>query len=251
MQRIYGLSVLVIVGLTLFYIFQGYYPDLMYFFSNAFPPVISGAAVVVSGLSLEKYWRRAKGSFSKVWLFFTVGLFLWFMGEAVWAGYTLVMGVEVPYPSVADAFWLAGYFPYFIALYLYVKVFGGALTKKMLAASLASTLVLTIVVTSVLLVPILGAEEDLAALAVDFAYPLFDLALFSVAHLGIIIFWTGKLSKAWFFLNASAAVDVCADILFSYTTANNTYYCGHMLELLYHFGYLFIILAFYLHTREL
>jgi hypothetical protein len=223
----------------------------MYLFSNAFPPVVSGTAVVVSGLSLERYWRKAKGPFSKAWFYFTAGLFLWFMGEAIWAGYTLVLGVEVPYPSVADVFWLAGYIPFFVGLCLYVKIFGGALTKKTLAASMAATVILTIFVTGVLLTPVLGAEEDLAALIADFAYPLFDLALFSVAHLGLIIFWKGKLGKSWFFINAAIAMNVCADILFSYTTAYGTYYCGHMLELLYHFGYIFFALAFYLHTKEL
>lgn len=250
MLKIYGLSALVMTGLALFYVFQGYYPDLMYLFSNAFPPVISGAAVVVSGLSLERYWRKAKGPFSKAWLYFTGGLFLWFMGEAIWAGYTLILGVETPYPSAADVFWLAGYTAFFIALYLYVKIFGSALTKKTLAASMAVTVALTIIVTGVLLTPVLGAEKDLVTLAVDFAYPLFDLALFSVANLGLIIFWKGKLEKSWLFINAAIAMDTCADIIFSYTTAKGTYYCGHMLELLYHFSYLFFILAFYLHTKE-
>ncbi|MEM3578625.1 MAG: hypothetical protein QXL54_00160 [Candidatus Bathyarchaeia archaeon] len=237
--------------MALFYVFQGYYPDFMYIFSNAFPPAISGVAVVVSGFSLERYWRKAKSSFSKAWLYFTAGLFLWFMGETVWAGYTLILGVEIPYPSVADVFWLAGYILFFIALYLYVKIFGGALTKKTLAASMAATVVLTIIVTGVLLTPILWVEEDPVALVADFAYPLFDLALFSVAHLGLIVFWKGKLGKSWLFINAAIAMDACADIIFSYATAHGTYYSGHILELLYHFGYLFFILAFYLHAKEL
>ncbi|MEM2677005.1 MAG: hypothetical protein QXJ77_03765, partial [Candidatus Bathyarchaeia archaeon] len=225
MRKVYGLSLLVIVGLTLLYIFQGYYPDFMYFFSNAFPPAISGAAVVVSGLSLERYWRKAKGSFPKAWLYFTAGLFFWFLGEAVWAGYTLILGVEVPYPSIGDVFWLAGYIPLFVALYLCVKIFGGALTRKTLAASLMATIVITVIVTIVLLIPLLTVEEDLVALVADFAYPLFDLALFSVAHLGLIIFWKGKLAKSWLFINAAIAMDACADIIFSYTAARNVYYC--------------------------
>ena len=251
MQKVYVLSALVIIGLALFYIFQGHYPDLMYLFSNAFPPLISGMAVIVSGLSLERYWRKAKGPFSKTWLYFTAGLFFWFLGEAVWAGYTLILGVEVPYPSIADIFWLAGYIPFFVALYLYVKIFGGALTRKTLVASMMATIVMTVIVTVVLLAPLLTAGEDPVTLFADFAYPLFDLALFSVAHLGLIIFWKGKLAKSWLFINAAIAMDTCADIIFSYATAQNAYYCGHMLELLYHFSYLFFMLAFYLHTKEL
>jgi len=53
---------------------------------------------------------------------------MWFLGEAIWAGYTLILNVEIPYPSVADVFWLGGYVPFFVALYLYVKTFGSALS---------------------------------------------------------------------------------------------------------------------------
>ncbi|MEM2337646.1 MAG: hypothetical protein QXP06_03485 [Candidatus Bathyarchaeia archaeon] len=251
MLKIYGIWLSITVGLALLYAFQGHYPDFMYFFSNAFPPLVSGAAVVFSGLSLEKYWHKARGRFSTAWLYFTAGLFLWFMGEAIWAGYTLILGVETPYPSVADVFWLAGYVPFFIALYLYVKLFGGVLTKKTLAASMVATVILTVIVVGALLIPLLNAEEDLMTLVTDFAYPLFDLALFSVAHLGLIIFWKGKLGRPWLFINAAITMDTCADVLFSYVTANGAYYCGHVLELLYHFGYLFFILAFYIHIKEL
>jgi hypothetical protein len=179
MLGVYKAGLLITVGLTLLYAFQGFYPDLIYAFSNAFPPVIAGATVVTSGLTLERYWRKAKGQFPVIWLYFTCGLFLWFIGEAIWAGYTLILGVELPYPSVADIFWTGGYIPFFVALYLYVKLFRHASTKKMLAASLISTAVLTILVTVALLMPVLGAEEDLIAMIMDFAYPILDLTLFS------------------------------------------------------------------------
>lgn len=250
MQGVYKAGLLVTVGLVLLYIFQGYYPSFISFFSNAFPPIISGAAVVVSGLSLEKYWRKAKGKFSTIWLCFTCGLFLWFIGEAAWAGYTLILGVELPYPSVADVFWVAGYIPFFIALWRYVKLFGSALTKKTTALSMAATATLTVIVAVTLIAPVLSAEEDLAAIIMDFAYPLLDLMLFSVAHLGLIIFWRGKLGKSWLLINAAIATDACADILFSYTTAQGIYYSGHMLDVLFDISYLLFLMAFYIHTKE-
>jgi hypothetical protein len=250
MLGIYKAGLSIAVSLTLLYAFQGFYPDFIYVFSNAFPPVIAGAAVVTSGLSLERYWRKAKGQFPIIWLYFTCGLFLWFMGEAVWAGYTLVLGVELPYPSVADIFWIGGYIPFFVALYLYVKLFRHALTKKMLATSLATTVILTILVTAALLMPVLGAEEDLTAMVMDFAYPILDLTLFSVALLGFTIFWKGKLGSSWLLINAGILMNVCADMLFSYTTTQNIYYCGHILDVLFDLAYLFFLMAFYVHTKE-
>jgi hypothetical protein len=251
MLTIYKIALALMVGLALIYALQSYYPEFMSFFSNAFPPVIAGAAVVVSGISLQKYWRKREERFSMIWLLFTIGLFSWFVGESVWMGYTLIWNVEVPYPSVADAFWIVGYIPFFFALYFYVKIFGTALSKKMLATALAFTIFLASAISFTLITPVIGSEEDTLTLAVDFAYPLLDVALLSISFLGLLIFMNGKVGKSWLLINLGIFMNVCGDILFSYTTLQETYYSGHFLEVFYHFGYLFFLLAFYIHTREL
>ncbi|MEM2106112.1 MAG: hypothetical protein QXV21_06600 [Candidatus Bathyarchaeia archaeon] len=250
MLKIYKASILTIVGLVALYAFQGYYLDFISFFSNAFPPLIAGAAVIVSGVSLERYWRRVTDRFSAIWLYFTCGLFLWFVGEAVWAGYTLIMGIELPYPSAADVFWLAGYIPFFAALCAYVKLFGGALTKKTLVLSLAATFTLTIFVIFALLIPVLEAGDDPVTTTINLVYPLLDLSLFSVAHLGLIIFWKGKLGKPWLLISAAITVNAFADILFICATVQGAYYSGHMLDVLFQIAYLLYLVAFYVHAKE-
>jgi hypothetical protein len=251
MLTIYKFALALMVGLALTYAFQSYYPEFMSFFSNVFPPLIAGAAVIVSGISLQKYWRKSEERFSIIWLLFTVGLFFWFVGESVWMGYTLILDVKVPYPSVVDAFWIVGYVPFFFALYFYVKIFGSALSKKMLAIAIGVAIILALTTSFTLISPVVGSEEDMLTLAVDFAYPLLNVALLSISFLGLLIFMNGKLGKSWLLINLGIFMDVCGDILFSYTTLQETYYNGHLLELFYHFGYIFFLLAFYVHTKEL
>jgi len=248
---IYKVSLILMVGLTLAYAFQGYYPEFMLFFSNVFSPLIAGVAVIVSGFCLDKYWHKARERFSIIWLFFTMGLFLWFLGESVWMGYSLILGVEIPYLSVADVFWLLGYFPFFLALYLYVRIFGAALPLKTIVIAMCATILLSVFVTIALIMPLIGVEKDLSILIVDVAYPLLDLALFSVSLLGLLIFMKGKLGKSWLLINAGILCNTSADILFGYTVAHGTYYNGHPLEVLFHFSYIFFLLAFYVHTKEL
>ncbi|MDH7477813.1 MAG: hypothetical protein QHH17_05475 [Candidatus Bathyarchaeota archaeon] len=250
MLTVYKIALALMVGLALIYAFQSYYPEFMAFFSNAFPPVIAGVAVVVSGISLQKYWRKIEERFSRIWLLFIIGLFFWFVGESVWMGYTLIWNVEVPYPSIADAFWIAGYIPFFFALYFYVKTFSSVLSKKILAAIMGLAIILALAISFTLITPVVSSEEDMLTLAVDFAYPLFDVALLSVSFLGLLIFINGKLGKSWLLINLGIFMDVCGDILFSYTTLQETYYGGHFLELFYHFGYIFFLLAFYIHAKE-
>lgn len=247
----YKISLGLASGLALFYAFQGFYPDFMSFFSNAFPPFIAGAAVVSSSFALQKYGRNLRERFSLVWLSFTLGMALWFLGEVCWAVYTLLLGVEIPYPSIADVFWLSGYVPMFIALFLYVKTFGSVLSRRMVGTAMVIVFVLSVLVSATLITPIVGAEEDLVTMFADFAYPLLDLALLSAAILGLAVFSKGSLGKSWLLINAGIMSDVVADILFSYTTAQETYYNGHPLELLFHWGYILFLLAFYVHTKEL
>lgn len=250
MLTIYKISVVLMVGLTLLYTFQAYYLGFVSSFSNFSLPVVAGAAAVMSIFSLRRYWRTVKERFSMIWLSFTLGLFLWFLGEVGWMVYTLI-GVEIPYPSFADIFWLVGYVPFFVALYLYVKTFASALSKRILVVSMSVTFLLTVLVTFSLITPVLGAEEDIATLIVDFAYPFLDLALLCISILGLFIFFKGNLGKSWAFINGALLLNTVADILFSYTTSQNTYYNGHPIDLLYTISYIFFALAFYVHVKEL
>ena len=122
---------------------------------------------------------------------------MWFLGEAIWAGYTLILNVEIPYPSVADVFWLGGYVPFFVALYLYVKTFGSALSRKTLAIFSTITVVSAILVSAALIAPTTQAETDLVTMVVDLTYPVLDLVLdlvlLSVSILGLLVFVKGNL----------------------------------------------------------
>jgi len=223
----------------------------MSFFSNAFPPLIAGAAVVSSIVASRKYGLNIRVRFSLVWVSFALGLALWFLGELCWAIYTLIMGVEIPYPSIADVFWLSGYIPLFVALFVYVKIFRSVLSRRMIGIAVAIVFALSVIVSATLIIPIVEVEEDLVKMFFDFVYPFFDLVLLFVAILGLIVFFKGSLGKSWLLINAGIVSIAVADILFSYTTAQEIYYNGHPLELFFHWGYILFLLAFHIHVKEL
>jgi hypothetical protein len=251
MLAIYKASLILLVGLTLVFVFQGFYPDLIGPFSNAVSPLIAGLAVASSVLPLKKYWHKIGERFSIIWFFFTAGLAFWFLGEAGWAVYTFVLNVEVPYPSIADVFWLIGYIPLFIGFYLYVRIFATALTRKALIVSLAVTIILAFSVSVAVIIPLMGTEPDLITMVVDVAYPLSDLSLFCVSILGLLIFFGGNLGKSWAFINGAIILNTFADVLFSYVTKQGTYYAGHPVDLLFIYAYMFFLLAFHVHVNEL
>jgi len=247
----YWLSFALAVALGLIYAFQGFYQDFMYIFSNAFPPFIAAVALAMALIALRRYTKSFGTTFSIVWFCFALGVALWFLGEFNWALYTLTLGVEIPYPSIADIFWLGAYAPIYIALLLYIKPFKMVLSKRSIGAVALIIAVLCALAVLFLIGPILSTPKDLVTLAADLAYPLLDLILLSAAILGLMIFFKGALGRSWLLICLALAFDAVADLLFSYTTLQGTYYNGHPLELFYHWGYILYALAFYVHTKEL
>lgn len=247
------LSLLLGLALTSIYIFQANYLDSMYVFSNAFPPVIASAAVVSAGLALKRYWGRPEDKFSRIWLAFTLGMIFWFLGELGWAIYTLALNVETPYPSIADAAWLIGYIPLFVAFRGYVKSFHFMISRRLYKFSAALIVFACLGSFAYFVAPVFAeiATRDATTVAVDIAYPAMDLCLLGYGLLALLIFLKGRIALAWALISSAVLMNVGADILFAYTTLQGTYFNGNPLELLFHFGYILFALAFYVHTKEL
>jgi len=253
----YWLCLITAIGLAIVYIFQSFYHDFMYTFSNVFSPFVAGVAVLSSFFALQRYWDNIGTRLSKIWLCFTLGMLLWFLGELGWAVYTMVLNVEIPYPSFADVFWLSGYVPLFIALLLYMQLLKPAISTKMFLGAGTIIASMSVIVLSLLMIPILAkvSQQDFITTSIDLAYPSLDLILLLAAILGLLVFTVtrlkGRIRIAWLLINAAILANVLGDMTFSYTNLNGTYYNGHPQELLFHWGYLLFALAFYTHAREL
>jgi hypothetical protein len=210
----------------------------MTFFSNAFPLLIAGVAVVVSGFALRNYWENLESKISRIWLGFSLGMIFWFISELGWALYTLIFDIKIPYPSVADVYRLVGYGFLLFAIFTYIRLFRPVISPPLLLSISAK-----------------ASAINLTTLLVGLAYPLLDLSLLAQAMLGLLVFTTtelkGKMGSVWLLINAGIIMNVFGDMLFSYTNLENIYYAGHPLELFFHLGYLFFLLSFYTHMKKL
>jgi len=183
-------------------------------------------------------------------------MLLWFLGECGWAVYTMVLNIEIPYPSVADVFWLSGYVPLFIALLLYVQLLKPAISTKIFLWATAIDTSISVMVFSPIIIPILleASGQDLGLTILNLAYPSLDIILFLTTLLGLLVLTTtrlkGRLGVAWHLMNTAILLNVFGDVAFAHTTSSETYYNGHPLELLFLYSYIFFTLAFYVHKKE-
>ena len=257
LKNFYWLALIYAITLVGIYYFQSYYTNLMALLSKVFPLFSAGIAVVASSFALRIYWENLESNLSRIWLGFSLGMIFWFIGELGWATYTLIFGIELPYPSVADVYRFVGYGFLFFAIFTYIKLFRSVISTKVLATASIFMLPASVGIIPSLLLSV-GAKASVvnpATLFVGLAYPFLDLILLALAMLGLLVFTTtglkGRLGPVWLLINAGIIMNVFGDMLFSYTNLQNTYYNGHPLEIFFHLGYLFFILSFYVHTKKL
>ena len=251
MRTAYLASLFVGAFLSLVYVFQASYSSLMSLASNIFFLFSSIAAVGSATIALKKYWKNLSDKYSQIWLFFTIGLLLWFASKIVWSIYTMPADAPMPYPSLADAIWLAGYVPIFAAMHSYLRSFGFSLSRIRYSA-FALTVSFVLLGCFILLVPpVVAANEKGITVLLSLVYLGLDLSLLSLSIHGLFVFINGRIGVAWAFVSGALFLNAVGDILFSYTIQSNTYYNGHILELAFHASYILCTLAFYTHMKEL
>lgn len=251
MKTVYLASLLLGVILSLVYVFQASYSPLMSLISDAFSLLLSIAAVGSAVIALRKYWRNLSDKYTQIWLYFTVGLLLWFTSRIIWDIYAMSLNSTTPYPSFADVIWLAGYVPILAGLHLYLRSFGFSFSRFKYSAFAAVISLVLLACFIVLVPPVVAASEGIVTVLLGLTYLGLDLSLLSLSIHGLFVFFNGRIGAAWAFFSSALLLNAVGDILFSYAIQNNTYYTGHPLELLFHAGYIFCTLAFYTHMKEL
>jgi hypothetical protein len=239
--RLTSIAVLV-VGAA--FIFGQFYRPVLGTVSDILSPTIASVTFLIAMLTARKIGVRRNGRLSTVWFSLMLGVFLWFLSEVAWAIYPLVLQISTPYPSVADAFGIVGYFPILVGLALQVSPFREAFEARQVLLVLFVVAAFGLLGLSFLL-PVVAVGETFPVLVVSSAYPVLDVIALSVAIPTLLVFAKGTFWKPFLFLVLGIVLALSAHLLSAWTTSNGTYYSGHPLELLFDWGYLSAALGFY------
>ena len=216
-------------------------------FSNV---TINAAVAVAFGLSLLVVWRqKLDGLNGRTYAAFAAGLGLWFVAEMLWTYYSLFAGVD-PFPSLADAFWIAGYAPFAYHLMATYRFFGQAVRPHVIIiVSVAVTLFVGH--TSTLVFEAAAAtQEDLTATAISVAYLVLDAVLIVPAIIVLASLCQGKLTfTPWIILASSLLVMAAADSGFAYYEAAGMEEEVWVWDLLYSTSYIAMAAALSWHYR--
>jgi len=229
------------------------------FFQNSVIEVTSASAVVASILVYRRLCNNKSlvrthldGLKPRYALILMMGMISWFAAESIWNYYVYALGVEIPFPSVADILYLAGY-P-LVAYYLYrisSSVKAENEERKFIGTALAITVIAFIVNLFLLKIAesSIGfsqvSENEVMTLILSLTYPILDAILIVPAI--VILFTSIRLNKGLkstsaLLLASGMICMVIADTGFGYTAVEelSALEDGAIWDILYSFSYILI-----------
>ncbi|HEY3086128.1 MAG TPA: PAS domain-containing sensor histidine kinase [Candidatus Dormibacteraeota bacterium] len=202
------------------------------------------AAFVAAG-SCAFAAMRNKGRVRVAWALIALSATSWGTGEVIWSWYEVFRGVDVPYPSMADA-------GYLLAVPLAVLgVLAFTSSPSRLATRSETVLAGSIVALALLLVAwlyVLGSlyadsSQSFEARVIALAYPVGDIITATVVVVALRRARRDEIGRMLLLLGGLACTAL-ADSAFAYMTANGTYgELGSVFDTGWFAGYLLIALA--------
>lgn len=159
------------------------------------------------------------------WALFSTGLGSYALGQATILHYQLVLEVPIPFPSLADVFFLGAVVGFTLALIGFLVAFRSAgfllaSPGKLLLQGLVAAAGLGLV-GAWLLGPVYHAEGSTLERFLNLAYPISDLVLMVPAVLLLIMAWRfsgGRVARVWFALLLGLVLLAAGDVAFAYLT---------------------------------
>lgn len=216
-------------------------------FFNLSTALLSPAAALLAGFYFYQASLNQKDRLSRpVWLGLAAGFGLWGLADLIWAFYTILRPDAIPFPSIADLVWVAGYAPLYYALIERFKTLHlqpGFRQRWLIIGLNALWIGLA---SAFILLPVFRDFESSRLLesAVNLIYPLADMGLVVLASLTLSLLRGGRFSLVWRLVMSGIIIMTVSDLLFSYATWNGLYYPGGKVNALTNFIDTSYILAY-------
>jgi diguanylate cyclase (GGDEF)-like protein len=165
------------------------------------------------------------------WLLICVGLLMWTVGDLVWTVWIEDLPTA-PYPSIADAFYLAMYPTVYGGLVLLMRSHFRHASVAVLLDGIVVGLTLAAIGAALIFPGLAGGKASGASVAINLAYLLCDLLLLVLLAVGFALAgW--RPGRQWLLLAVGVTVLAGADMVFLYQEAKGTYVAGRILDTLW------------------
>lgn len=185
--------------------------------------------------------RREQGHARRGWILLGAGLASWAAGEVVWTYYEVVAGAEVPFPSLADAGFLAlnPLVAYALLSFPAAPRDRAARTRRLLDGMIIATSLFALSWATVLGPVAKAGAPSLAQQTIGLAYPFGDIVL-----IGIVLFVAARATPkeriGMALIGGGVASIALADSLFTFFAFNDTFVTGSLIDVGWTAGFVLI-----------
>jgi hypothetical protein len=203
----------------------------------------------LAGITYAQKWGGLKSTLGSSISMFAYGLLAQFFGQAMYAYYIYIKGIEVPYPSLGDLGYFGSIIFYILGVYLLAKVSGAKISLKSMHGRLLAVLVPLLVLLISYRFFLQGYEFDFSdklRIFLDFGYPFGQALYVSIALLVFLVSRNvlgGLMKKPILFLILALGIQYVSDFMFLYQSSRGTWYVGGINDYLYFVSYFFMTIA--------
>jgi len=160
-----------------------------------------------------------------MWWCMSIGWLFWTCAEVLWTVLTIV-GWEIPYPSIADYFWCAGYIPMALGLLARVRMMPKKLTASEWRVVIFVSILVILLSWQFVIQPTVEAFDPQRAVEsfLNIYYPMADLVILVLVLNLFFSFNKGEYGFAWKLILLGFILHSISDLLFSYLTWVELYY---------------------------
>lgn len=176
-----------------------------------------------------------KSNLGKMLLFFGLGLWCYAAGLVVWVYYNFFLRVGIPFPSLADIFFVLFYPVMGLACYNLLRMYKPLINRAILRDSVLIAIISLLAVFLFFEKPDLSSHLGLIEKIINVLYPGGDTILVAMVLIALRI-GGGKIHPSLYILLFGLTVQASADFLFVFRNANSTYWNGDISDLLYTCG---------------
>lgn len=233
------LLVLLIWSVTLFL-----NPDkttlLNYWFNAGYGVMFLVAGVVGIVYAKSIGWSSVIG---KALTFIGAGLVSYAFAQFLWLYYNLFSSIEVPYPSIADIFFLLFYVLVVIGFISLLNIFKLSITKEKIVQSVLLLPVVLAISLIFVFKPDLSTDLSFLGKALNIAYPVCDTLILYII-LVMLRVSGGYFKSTTYFFAVSGVVLLIGDFLFTYRSAKEIYWNGDVSDLVFLISAFLFFLSF-------
>lgn len=179
-----------------------------------------------------------RSSIGNALLYTSGGIVMYGIGQFVWLGYNLI-GTDVPYPSIADFFFVSFVPLVAVGFWHIFKIFKTEMKRRIIMEFVLTLLVVATIVLTFINQPDLNRELSLGSRLLNMYYPLADSFMIAIAIFTFRLS-SDKFNKTILFFIAGLLSHAIADFLFTYNTTQGLYWNGDFSDLLFSIGGFFM-----------